>query len=347
MPRSTRRAFAAVVAALLIAACLGPRAAAAAEPTQANVPYGKHQRQVLDFYRARAERPTPLLFFVHGGGWMSGDKARPDFLDQCLGAGISLVSINYRLIPDAATEKIWPPVKACLDDTARALQFVRSQARPWNIDTQRIGGCGGSAGGFNVLWLAFHADLADARSADPVARQSTRLCCALTFVPQTSLDPRQMKQWIPNINYGHHGFGLVNYQEFLDKRAALLPWIEEFSPYALAARGAPPVCLFYDSVPRWARRTKTRRTRPTSAWGWPKSSRPWVSSTRSTTRARWGPANTRTCSGFWWRSSKARRRDSDPLAGGQGAAAVQGHGQPRGGNPGLRGSHQIATDIRR
>lgn len=223
--------------------------ARAQTPTQANVAYGKHERQVLDFYQAKSEQPTPLLFFVHGGGWMTGDKANPDFLAKCLENGISVVSINYRLIPDASVEKIDPPVKACLDDAARALQFVRSKADEWHIDKQRIGGCGSSAGGFTALWLAFHPDMADPISDDPVARESTRLCCALGFVPQTTLDPRQMQAWIPNNTYGNHAFALASMQEFLDKRESLLPWIERFSPYTLASADDPPVLLFYDNPP--------------------------------------------------------------------------------------------------
>lgn len=220
---------------------------AAPTPTMANVPYGTHERQVLDFYRAKADQPTALLFFVHGGGWMGGDKANPDFLAKCLEMGISVVSINYRLIPDAVAGGVTPPVKACLDDAARALQFVRSKAGEWNVDKERIAGCGGSAGGFTVLWLAFHPDRMDMKSADPVARESTRLRCAVTFVPQTSLDPVQMRQWIPNNDYGHHAFALGSYQEFVDKRDQLLPWVEEFSPIALVSPDDPPVYLFYDS----------------------------------------------------------------------------------------------------
>jgi acetyl esterase/lipase len=219
-------------------------------PTLANVHYGDHERQVLDFYKAKSDQPkAPLLFFVHGGGWMTGDKANPDFLAKCLEKGISVVSINYRLIPDATAAKIDPPVKACLDDAARALQFVRSKADEWHIDPKRIGGCGGSAGGFTVLWLAFHPDMADAQSKDPIAQQSTRLSCVMAFVPQTSLDPKQMQAWIPNNQYGNHAFALPSMQAFLDKRETLMPWIEEFSPYALATKDDPPVLLFYDNPP--------------------------------------------------------------------------------------------------
>ncbi len=220
-------------------------------PTQGNVSYGPHERQVLDFYQARTQldQATPLLFFVHGGGWMTGDKANPDFLARCLDSGISVVSINYRFLPDATAAGVYPPVKACLDDTARALQFVRVKAPEWRIDPQRIAACGGSAGGFMALWLAFHPDRAEPGSSDPVAQQSTRVRCALAFVPQTTLDPKQVREWIPNSDYRLHAFGLANMEEFLTKRDELMPWINQFSPYALADAGDPPVLLFYDHPP--------------------------------------------------------------------------------------------------
>ncbi|MEQ1935742.1 MAG: alpha/beta hydrolase, partial [Fimbriimonadaceae bacterium] len=218
--------------------------------TLQSIAHAQSPTQVLDFWQAKSSQPkTPLLFFVHGGGWMTGDKANPDFLAKCLENGISLVSINYRLIADAQAAKIDPPVKACLDDAARALQFVRSKADEWRIDKERIGGCGGSAGGFTALWLGFAPEMADAKSADPVSRESTRLRCVMAFVPQTTLDPKQMQAWIPNNEYGNHAFGLPSMADFIAKRETLLPWIERFSPYALATADDPPVLLFYDNPP--------------------------------------------------------------------------------------------------
>jgi acetyl esterase/lipase len=218
-------------------------------PDKADVRYGPHPRQVLDLYQAKTKDPAPLLFIVHGGGWMTGDKANPDFAAQCLKRGISVVSINYRHIQDAQAEKIDPPVKACLEDAAYALQFVRSRAREWNLDKTRVVACGGSAGGFTSLWLGFHDDMADPKNADPVRRESTRVRGVLGFVPQTSLDPRQMREWIPNNEYGNHAFGLPSMQDFLNQREKLLPWIRQFSPYELATSDDPPVLLFYDNPP--------------------------------------------------------------------------------------------------
>ena len=146
----------------------------------------------------------------------------------------------------------WP-----LHDAARALQFIRSKAIEWNIDKNRVGATGGSAGACSSLWLAFHPDMADAKSSDPVARESTRLLCAAVNGAQTTLDPQQMKEWTPNSRYGGHAFGFMTevakrdsqFAEFLAAREQLLPSIMEYSPYALASAGAPPIYMIYSAPP--------------------------------------------------------------------------------------------------
>ena len=227
-------------------------AAAVPKPTLAEVRYGPHERHVLDFWRAPSATPTPLTFVIHGGGWQGGEKERVDrFVDVAalLKAGISVVSINYRLIRHAEAEGVVPPVRAPLQDAARALQFVRSQAAAWNLDRVRIGAAGGSAGACSSLWLAFSPEMADPRSGDPVARESTRLFCAAVLGAQTTLDPKQMQEWTPNSRYGGHAFGVGAFPDFLAARARLLPWIAEFSPYALVSAGDPPVYLSYSAPP--------------------------------------------------------------------------------------------------
>ena len=156
------------------------------------------------------------------GGRLSGLSG---MLPAFLKAGISVVSVEYRFIPEATADGVVPPVQGPLHDAARALQLVRSKAAEWNIDKARIGASGGSAGACTSLWLAFHPDLADPKNSDPVARESTRLWCAAVSGPQTTLDPQQMKEWTPNSTYGGHAFGLSPFAEFLAKRDTILPWI--------------------------------------------------------------------------------------------------------------------------
>jgi len=221
-------------------------------PTLYGIAYGQHQRQILDFWKAESNKPIPLVFVIHGGGWKGGEKERVHrFVDvqALLDAGISVAAINYRLIRHAEQDGLEPPVKACLYDAARALQFVRSKAGDWNINKERIAAAGGSAGACSSLWLAFHPDLADPDSKDPVARESTRLYCAGVKEPQTSLDPKQIREWIPNCTYGGHAFGKDSFEEFLAERDSILPWIEEYSPYALVSENDPSVYLFYKNPP--------------------------------------------------------------------------------------------------
>jgi len=207
------------------------------------VEYGKHPRQVLDFYQAHSEKPTPVVFYIHGGGWQGGDKKTnpKQFLDK----GISVVAINYRYVKNAVEDKVEPPVKAPLEDAARALQFVRSKAKEWNIDKTRIGATGGSAGGCSSLWLAFHDDMADPKSKDPIARESTRLYCAAVNGAQTSLDPKELKEWMPNYSYGAHAFGLKNLDEVEKNREKVAKWLKEYSPIEHVTKDDPPIGLFY------------------------------------------------------------------------------------------------------
>lgn len=227
-------------------------------PTVADVAYGPHPKQVLHFWKAESDKPTPLLFYIHGGGWRGGDRTSVQgLLAPMLKAKISVVSIEYRFIDEATADKVVPPVKGPLHDAARALQFVRSKAKEWNLDKTRVAASGGSAGACSSLWLAFHPDLADPKSSDPISQESTRLTCAAVNGAQTTLDPQQMKDWTPNSTYGGHAFGFApdkekkttQFQEFLTGREKILPWIAEYSPYALVTSDDPPVYLTFGGPP--------------------------------------------------------------------------------------------------
>lgn len=229
-------------------------------PTQANVAYGKHERQVLDFWKASSSRPTPWVLHIHGGGWVTGDKAKIAHVQDYLDAGISVVSINYRYVSQAIAAGATPPVQWPLEDAARALQFVRSRAKEWNLDKARVIATGGSAGACSSLWLAFADDRANRSSPDPISRESTRLESAAVDGAQTTLDPAQMIEWTPNSRYGGHAFGFwpdagnlktrdSDFAHFLRERERVLPWIKQYSPMALVSRDDPGVYLIYKSVP--------------------------------------------------------------------------------------------------
>ncbi|MGQ9731978.1 MAG: alpha/beta hydrolase fold domain-containing protein [Candidatus Zipacnadales bacterium] len=210
-------------------------------PEFANVPYGEHERNVFDLWQAKSETPTPLVIYYHGGGFRGGDKRtlRRDFLEGLLQAGISVAAVNYRLTDTA-------PFPAPMHDAARALQFIRHHAQEYHIDPTRVGATGGSAGAGISQWLAFHDDLADPESEDPVARESTRLTCAVVYAAQSTYDPREHMKMFNTTQvdpamlpfYGMNGPEEVNDPRFH-------PLFEEASPINHATADDPPVMLFY------------------------------------------------------------------------------------------------------
>ena len=158
--------------AVCFALLLVPQLGIADEPKQlTDLPYGTHPRQVLDFYQAKSDKPTPVVFYIHGGGWQGGDKKynpKP-FLDN----GISVVAINYRyqLLAADARVSLAPRVSLLIPtgSAARGLgsgalggqvnlplsvKFGSSFVSHWNagltaipdVTTYNLGG--------SVIWLA-------------------------------------------------------------------------------------------------------------------------------------------------------------------------------------------------
>lgn len=171
-----------------------PQVDSPVKPTHADVRYGDHEKQAFDIWLAESRdgKPTPLAIYIHGGGFRGGDKGGVGripvrkFLDE----GISFASMNYRL-----SEGGLHPYPIAMRDSARGLQFIRSKAKEWNLDAGKVACFGGSAGAGISLWLAFHDDLADPESDDPVSRQSTRIVAAATSGGQSTYDMRTFRKW--------------------------------------------------------------------------------------------------------------------------------------------------------
>ena len=153
------------------------------KPSFDNVKYGENERNVFDIWLADSETPTPLAVYIHGGGFKGGskEKLKVEKIAALLDAGISVAAINYRFVTT-------DPLPTAHHDARRAIQFMRSKADEWNIDTNRVAAFGGSAGAQICMWLAYSDDMADATSDDPVERESTRLLCVATAGGQTSAE---------------------------------------------------------------------------------------------------------------------------------------------------------------
>jgi acetyl esterase/lipase len=212
------------------------------KPDLANVKYGPHERNVLDLWKAKSEMPTPLVVYIHGGGFHAGSKETLDarLLSACLANGMSVMAINYRLSPEAKFPDHYR-------DSARAIQFARHNAKDWNIDGARVAATGGSAGAGTSLWIGFHDDLADPKNEDPVLRQSTRLSSMAVMGAQSTYDPRKIKEWVGGRAHEHPAllgfFGLK--ADELDTAEAHKRF-EAAAPINLLTRDDPPVLAFYN-----------------------------------------------------------------------------------------------------
>jgi acetyl esterase len=215
-------------------------------PDVSNIRYGPHDRNVFDLWKAKPQRGlearTPLVIFFHGGAFRTGDKSHvpAKLIETCLAEGISVASANYRLSITAA-------FPAPMLDGARAVQFVRKNAAELGIDPSRIAAAGSSAGAGIALWIGFHDDLADPRSGDPIARQSSRVTCLGVDGAQTSYDPRFIKKLIGGRAYEHPAlreFYGIKTDADLDSPATHKLY-EEASPLNFVSAGDPPAILFY------------------------------------------------------------------------------------------------------
>jgi len=214
------------------------------KPDHADVKYGSHERNVFDIWLAKSDKPTPLVIYYHGGGFRGGDKrsVNVSLLKELLDGGVSVAAANYRLTNVA-------PFPAQMHDSARALQFIRLNAAKYNIDPKRVGATGGSAGAGISQWLAFHDDLADPQSADPVAKQSTRISVAVVNGAQTSYDPRFIMKLF-NTTKTHSAlitfFGMKGPEDIKDPK--FHPLFAEASPITHVSAGDAPVMLFYSQA---------------------------------------------------------------------------------------------------
>jgi predicted alpha/beta-fold hydrolase len=197
-------------------------------------------------WKPESKTPTPLIVYIHGGGLTTGSKEKisANQLTSLLEAGFAVMSINYRLTPEAVFPEHFM-------DCTRAIQYARFHAKDLNIDPQRIAATGSSAGGMAALWIGFHDDMADPDNADPVLRESTRLKAMAVSSAQTSLVPSVVIKYVgvlatryQTYNNGRI-FGLAK-EDMSGTRAQQL--YEQISPMTYLTRDDPPVWAYY-SVP--------------------------------------------------------------------------------------------------
>lgn len=221
----------------------------AIKPTKADVAYGPHERNVIDFYQAESDKPTPLIVYIHGGGFVGGDKGsiNQEILSRALAAKISCAAINYRFIN--GEDVIFPTPQR---DSARAIQFLRTKAKEWNLNPRLIACYGGSAGAGTSMYIGFHDDLADPQGTDPVLRESTRITAVGTFGGQGTYSPIGIKELVGGRAWEHpsifKAYGLKTPEEALNPTPEQRKLYDEASAITHLTRDDPPLYMVYSEA---------------------------------------------------------------------------------------------------
>ena len=136
-------------------------------------------RQTLDMYvpRLPADKPLPLVVFIHGGGWEQGSKEQfANMVYPLIGDGAFIgACLNYRL-----TDKGPFPIQ--IHDCKAAIRWLRAHAKDYGVDPARIGVFGISAGGHLVSLLGTSGDVKEMEgTVGTHLDQSSRVSCVIDF----------------------------------------------------------------------------------------------------------------------------------------------------------------------
>lgn len=178
--------------------------------------------QEMDVYLPTSGGPWPVLVYVHGGSWMTGDKAEAGmFVGGMTTQGYAVVSLNYRLYPAARFPQM-------IEDVKCAIRSLRAHAREFNLDADHIAALGVSAGGHLVSLLGT-TDPSAGWDVGEYLEFSSRVQAVIALAPATDLtqqflSPETQAQLL-------QGFGTAN--------------ILTASPITHVGPGDPPFLLIH------------------------------------------------------------------------------------------------------
>jgi acetyl esterase/lipase len=123
------------------------------------------------------DKPRPAVIVIHPGGMVAGDRTIMEDLTRGLASlGYVAFNIDYRLFVESTGDNPWP---AQLEDSQRAVRWIRANAEKYGVDPERVGAFGYSSGGL----LAAHLGMKESTDkSDPeLASYSSRVTCVVDF----------------------------------------------------------------------------------------------------------------------------------------------------------------------
>ncbi len=227
----------------------GKPASDGVKPTHANVSYAPSPACVMNLWLAESDAPTPMIVNIHGGGFVAGDKKGS--IDKAMFDKLGQEKVSYASIQYRFQSKDFP-LSNVLRDIARSVQFLRCHAKEYNLDPDRIGLTGSSAGGNAAAWLGFRDDLADPASADPVLRESTRVQAVWANVPSVTMDFWQWPDYLDFITPKTYTNQLVKwgYDPAIDPNTPEMKKLRaDVDTKEFASPDDPPICILNNNAP--------------------------------------------------------------------------------------------------
>lgn len=212
---------------------------------QPDIEYGDHPSQKLDLYLQgswrgepdyfeQAPDPRPTLLFIHGGGWVAGQKEGMEiFFLHFIEQGWNVVNMTYRLGADTAPEAV--------DDAVCALAWVASASHIYGFDREKIVVSGVSAGGHLALVTGI---LGSRPGHDCYVEDDFRVGAVINWFGITDIEAVDtfLDQTMPDQNYARDWIGDEERVESISN---------QYSPVAIVDSGSPPVITIHgedDSV---------------------------------------------------------------------------------------------------
>jgi len=174
-----RRLFALVVIVLVAAPVAAQQKLPDGVKADRNLEYGTHERHKLDVFVPKGDGPFPLVIWVHGGAWSGGSKDGNPAI-ALLDKGFAVAGVNYRLSQHA----VFP---AQIHDCKSAVRYLRANAKKHNLDPDRFGAWGASAGGHLVALMGTAGDVKDLEGDIGTKTGSSRVQAVCNWFGPTDL----------------------------------------------------------------------------------------------------------------------------------------------------------------
>ena len=158
--------------------------------------YGNKERNNLDLLLPNSVNKTPLVIYLHSGGYRGGKKENSyktrnlELVSKILKVNIAYATINYSFLNND------DGLLSSLEDSKKALQFLKFNSDKYNIDKEKIIIWGVSSGANSVLWLGLSDDMAEIEGDDLVSAESTKVKGIISISGAHSFNSENWKRMI-------------------------------------------------------------------------------------------------------------------------------------------------------